>query len=555
MVRTPLQKHIQVDDVLNDVHLYLPYFDESTVKDVVDSLQSTEGGNIPTDIYGEKYGTKTFDTWTVRPKNHIQHKQKDVSGQISLFQTPSANQENTQAANQKSSTSLPGAAMGAETSSENHTGSVTYESPTESHDSQQALGVHEPSSAPAKYSSKQLEQEPQVQPEEAQDPSFDREEVMKAINDSGLLTYNVRNVRINNYLHSMYKLAHLLSQSGLYMNATTDVFSDVVKMIHEHIEALKASGEYNILAKKVMEFKLNTQVFDIFGQTIDNNQIHDLFSTTDTDIDRQFRLAEAKLGNDGVGLQYGIQYYNVEDPNVYKVDVIIFAADEGCMKQLNNYAEQKFHQLNDDYRHKTVKLSEKFRREYNSIVSDGDIVSKHNFSIPETVQVEHSATGTEYTDHLFADDSGKAKFNLNGWEQGVLKEEEKQPDYVCWLRNPPKKPWSLCIPYEMDGETKPSYPDFIVVRKDAPDDFIVDILEPHDPTRIDNLGKAKGFAEYARQNPGVGRIQLIRMAKYATGIYKFKRLDMAMSAVRDKVSKAMTNDELDHIFDTDGFFM
>ena len=30
---------------------------------------------------------------------------------------------------------------------------------------------------------------------------------------------------------------------------------------------------------------------------------------------------------------------------------------------------------------------------------------------------------------------------------------------------------------------------------------------------------------------------------------------MAMSAVRDKVLRAMTNDELDHIFDTDGFFM
>lgn len=31
--------------------------------------------------------------------------------------------------------------------------------------------------------------------------------------------------------------------------------------------------------------------------------------------------------------------------------------------------------------------------------------------------------------------------------------------------------------------------------------------------------------------------------------------DMAMSTVRDKVSHAMTNDELDHVFDTDGFFM
>ena len=69
------------------------------------------------------------------------------------------------------------------------------------------------------------------------------------------------------------------------------------------------------------------------------------------------------------------------------------------------------------------------------------------------------------------------------------------------------------------------------------------------------MGKAKGFAEYARQNPGVGRIELIRMGKDGAGYQRFKRLDMARSAIRDKVSRAMTNDELDHIFDTDGTFM
>jgi len=30
---------------------------------------------------------------------------------------------------------------------------------------------------------------------------------------------------------------------------------------------------------------------------------------------------------------------------------------------------------------------------------------------------------------------------------------------------------------------------------------------------------------------------------------------MARSAIRDKVSHVMTNDELDHIFDTDGKFI
>ena len=144
--------------------------------------------------------------------------------------------------------------------------------------------------------------------------------------------------------------------------------------------------------------------------------------------------------------------------------------------------------------------------------------------------------------------TGKAVINLNNWEKAVLQAERSRSDYICWLRNPPRKSWSLCIPYEQNAEKKSMYPDFLIIRKDEMG-FVIDILEPHDGTRTDNLGKAKGFAEYARQNPGVGRLQLIRLLNG-----RIKRLDMSRSAVRDRVSHAMSNDELDHIFDEDGFF-
>lgn len=48
---------------------------------------------------------------------------------------------------------------------------------------------------------------------------------------------------------------------------------------------------------------------------------------------------------------------------------------------------------------------------------------------------------------------------------------------------------------------------------------------------------------------------MIRMSKDASGKNRFKRLDMSKSAVRDKVLQAMTNDELDHIFEKNGLFM
>lgn len=98
------------------------------------------------------------------------------------------------------------------------------------------------------------------------------------------------------------------------------------------------------------------------------------------------------------------------------------------------------------------------------------------------------------------------------------------------------------------------YPDFLIVRSDPQLDYIVDILEPHADNYKDNLPKAKGLAAYARDEQRIGRVQLIRMGKDAAGKSRFKRLDLSLGHIRDKVLHAVTNDELDHIFDTEGFF-
>ena len=566
MIRTPMQMHIQVDETLNDVHLYLPYFNSDTVKEVVEELQNAEGGDIPADIYGESLDTRVMDTLSVRPRSSASGGTRHTPaypGQMSMFDLPGGTQPmelHDGGATPYGSGGQTGTASGVREASSFSTGTrgTQQENPQQVQPSQNA---DRPSAAVPSSGASQAAPEGQTaqsEPEYVQESfidTLDREGVVKAINDSGLLSYDVRNVRINNYLNSLYSLARLLRQSGKYQDATDDVLEEIVKMIREYVGDLKRDGKYDDMAKKIMEFQMKSQVFDVFGETVDDNIVHMFMSTTDIDIDRQFRRAETKLGNEGVGNKYGHYYYDEDDPNAYKIDVILYASNDDCYARLLAYAEKAFHKMNDNYRRKIVGLGDRFIKQYDAIVSNGDVVSKHNFRLPETISLPHEVNGKDYDDHLFVDDSGKARINLNTWEEGVLVEEQSQADYVCWLRNPPRKPWSLCIPYEMGGEQKPAYPDFVIIRKDSDDEYVVDILEPHDPTRIDNLGKARGFAEYARQNPGVGRIQLIRMSKDAVGHNRFKRLDMAMSAVRDKVSRAMTNDELDHIFDTDGFFM
>lgn len=564
MIRTPMQSHIQVDDTLNDVHLYLPYFDAATVKDVVKALQDAEGGDIPADIYGESLDSRVMDILSVKPRtNMMQRKRVDyqIQGQVSMFD----NQEKT-----KSSTAsllregkLPytvsnlseEVVKGNVHTSDNieNTSTITGRCSNGKNFSD-TLEMFKMQTNISGDADALRSQELEKKAEQSED-SFDREAVMKAINDSGLLSYEVRSVKISNYLTSLYALARLLVQSNKYPEAKDDILEEIIKQIREYAMNLRKSGKYDDMAKNIMEFEMKTQVFDAFGERVDDNIIYHFMSSTDTDIDRQFRKAESKLGNEGVGNRYGKYFYDSDNPNAYKIDVILYVADDDCAKRLMAYAEKAFHELNDKYRRKMVNLDEKFIKRYNTIVSDGDIVSKHNFRLPETITQPRDVNGREYKDHLFVDDSGIARINLNNWEEGVLEEEQKRSDYVCWLRNPPRKSWSLCVPYEMGGEQKPTYPDFLIVRKDIEEEYVIDILEPHDPTRIDNLGKAKGFAEYARQNPGVGRIELIRMGKDGVGHQRFKRLNMAKSAIRDKVAHAITNEELDHIFDTDGTFM
>ena len=563
MIRTPMQMRIQVDDSLNDVHLYLPFFEKETVEDVIKALQSEEGGDIPTDIYGESIENKKLETLTVRPKKRNFSTQKQTPGQ-GMFDLYNINDPTVhifnpdETENKKDETATTSNLSQAV--NPNHKGELPEIQPSQKEtnlETTSPVSKHI-STEESDFTKDNVETAAESKSEyiAADLPDIDREKIVKAINDSGLLTYKVRKIRINDYLKSMLALARLLCQTNMDADVLNDVQTDIVKLISSYIEELKKQGVYSELIKKAKEFKLSTKVFDVFGESIPSNCDENSVYSTDVDIDRQFEVAETRLGAEGVGNKYLDAHFNSNTLTDFKIDVILFASDDESMEKLNRYAKEKYHALNDKHRRYMAKQKDAFRKQYDRIVSDGDIVSKHNFRLPETITVAHEDDGEKYYDHLYVNEEGFTKIKLNNWEKGVLEEESKREDFVCWLRNPPRASWSLCIPYEQDGETKPTYPDFIIIRKDPvmADEFIIDVLEPHSSAFNDNLGKAKGFAEYARQNPGVGRIELIREGKDAAGNTRFKRLDMSMSSVRDKVSKAMTDEELGHIFETDGKF-
>lgn len=561
MIRTPLQNRVLVDDSLNDVRLFLPYFNKDTVKNVIDELQNSEGGEIPTVIEGEAIENQVNVSWTVHTKKKKAEQQ--IPGQMDLFSYASGNEQTStsiytyeppfpQHVAEDSAPYTVGNQSAAPRSVQTLQNSTPVNAPTqvqsdisvESASANPVVPLSDENSVPTEVIGKQMSVFPEV----------DREDVIKFINEQGYLTYMVKDVKINSYLKSLLSLAGLLTHNSIYVEAKNEVENEVTDMIHKYVEDLHTAGNYDDLSKKVLEFKLSIQIFDVFGETINDYTLKDWFMTSESDLDRQLRAADARLGGYGFPFVYGRRFIDFDNPNGFKIDCILFAADDECISRLNKYAEKKFHDMNDQYRKYVVSKSEKCRKQYSDIVADGDLVSKHNFSLPETISARVESGGKTYSNHLFADEEGNAVIKLNGWEEGVLEEEQKRSDFVCWLRNPSRQSWSMRLPYEMDGVTKATYPDFIIVRKDDVLGYVIDILEPHNPDFKDNLAKAKAFARYAEMEQRIGRIQLIRTGKDSAGKERFKRLDMAKGAVRSKVLSAINNDELDHIFDTDGEF-
>ena len=335
----------------------------------------------------------------------------------------------------------------------------------------------------------------------------------------------------------------------------TDAFSIAVTEIGDFIESyiseLKSRGEYDGLVKKVQEFKMASQIFDALGESVENQVSSNLFTTTDSDIERQFNLAESKLGSEGIGNKYVNRDADLFNHTQRKIDVILFASNNNELERMQQFSKERFYHLKDTYRLTFAHMEEKWRKRYENIVADGDPVSQKSFHLPDYISIQSSEDGTSFSDHLFVDEAtGTATFKLTSWEDKTLKEEQQREEFVTWLRNPARSSWALCIPYVMNNENKPLYPDFIIVRKEN-DNYVLDILEPHNSSLKDNLPKAKGLAEYAQREPKIGRVQLIRLVS-AYGVDKLVRLDLNSSLIRESVIQANTESELDHIFDIYG---
>ena len=255
------------------------------------------------------------------------------------------------------------------------------------------------------------------------------------------------------------------------------------------------------------------------------------------DLQKEYEVVDKQLAEE-IASPYVQTCEDSEELEEYQKHVIIYAGDK--IDDLEKFAKRTFNNLKDNYRTVLTCKSQTIRKKFNDIVRETD-GSDSTWRLYEPFYLPKGEVKKE--GHLFVCESGLPTFDLDGWEQMVIDDEKSKHGFKCWIRNPKGRPESLCL-RRREGSTEiPFYPDFVVVSE-INGELALSILEPHDPSREDNLSKALAMIEYGRKEKRVKRLELIRV----TEDKHIWRLDFKNSNVIEDMKAVDSNLKLTNLF-------
>jgi len=435
MIRTPLARRIESDEVLNTVHLYLPHYDRASLERIVDDLRNPDAED--------------------RPPTNVE------------------------------------------------TATTTYD----------------------------------------RNPAM--EKVFKRL--AGLPTYGISKLRPLPPIKRLLRYASLLSiKDRIDENAYDEARDAIVdRLVTARDKKATKNAEWGTVVAESGELALSVSSIDLADIGMPENSTSIRVKLTPENIHRLFASCGRMLAaGEGLENAFWKKAHDPEEPDRAKIELYALVRDSSFLTSLEKFADERFKALVVAARSAVGKLPEAKKQRYRAVADRSGNPETHDWSLPDRI-VERTE-GDKWHKHLYCDTEGAFSCKLNTWEQAVLEAEMKRPDFVGWLRNRERAPWALCIPYEHGG-VKGFFPDFVIVRKEGKN-LVVDLLEPHDPSRTDTYAKAKGLAQYAKDHgERFGRL-LIMKAEGNQPPYALYEIDVNDPDTRAKALALHGNNELTGLY-------
>lgn len=359
---------------------------------------------------------------------------------------------------------------------------------------------------------------------------------------SKIPSYIVPRRRKANQVRRLMKLARLLTNDEMDVEAVTTAKGVLIAVLNEEYERQKDTPRFREIVEGRRQIEIEAVNWDV-GALAGREGESVRVDIAAENVEDLFEATGRKL-NEGLHKIWWREQVATSpaDREKAKLELSALCMDPDLIKRLERTAQEQVQAWLSAYHHKIGSLDEGSRALYAEVRNLAASPELAPLVYPATLQARTSESS--WPKHLYVPEEGDFRATFNEAERKVLDRELASSSVVGWLRNTDRKPWALCVPYEVEGEDRSMYPDFLVVRKEGRH-LTVDIIDPHAISLADAPAKAAGLAKFAAKHADrFGRIELIMASGGAT-----KTFDLTNEAVRKKVQGLKLPDQMKALFD------
>lgn len=501
MVRTPLARRVDGDDMLNSVACYLPQFNPDSTKDVVDYLMGRKDAMGESSIGAKNIVLKPVTVTTVDPRTN-----EDYEDELEQYE---ANQEAIKKAKeQQPGFQPPIAGIGAQGSLEDALVPIRDEEPiidSDKTDSEPPSTTDGSTNAIPKPTDGIIKpitpaQLSKPKPPTKQEQSFTKEEWAGIKEAFGSIPVQRIPKKARNEFQSLLRTASLLVETGLDRDAARDVNHKFSQRLAGSI--VSNEDEY-LAARHEVEVSETVKItLDKLNETETSSQEEAM--TDPEGLRKAARDADVRFGKELTQAyrrenyaQLGRQECDLRLAAAVRTPAIVDDLERWAAKARKDYFDTVDGSGSYDF------LSDAAKQRYDELARETE--GRRLTRIEWPTSLITSDLFAKYPRHIVQKEDGLCPLELNDMEQAIVNTELAKARTVAFYRNPSgsMSAKAFSIPYMSSVGRKALHPDFIFFVRDAEGTVLPSLVDPHAEFLGDTLAKLKGYVSYLREFPNV----------------------------------------------------
>lgn len=517
MVRTPLARRIESDDLLNSVACYLPQFNPESTQDVVDYLMGRKDDMGESSIGKQNIVLNPVTITAAEPKTNEEYQQELRAYEENRKAVEAARQAQPgyQSSLEGFATQEPLDMQGAQPSlvsavqggdslpiNEKSTSQVDAaggDSPAEPEI------VHSNSAQPASVAKPIPMSKPKPPNKREQSFTHDEWEGIRAAFDSIPVQRIPKKAR--NEFQSLIKTATLLVETGLDINAAADVNKQFTQKLKGYIVANE--DKYREARHDVEIAETVKITLDKLNETEDQEQEE---ARTDAEgLKKAARDADMRFTKEFTQAYRRANFKELGRP---ECDLRLAAAvrTQPIVDALEDWAahcrKDYFDKVDGSGDYDDLNDAAKLRYDELARETEGKRLTK----IEWPTSTSTSDNFAKYPHHIVQKEDGLCPLDLKPVEDFIVKNELAKSRTVAFYRNPSgsMSAKAFSIPYSSSVGRMALHPDFLFFVKDSDGAIRPSIIDPHGDFLSDTLAKLRGYVAYLREYPDVfKRVQFV----------------------------------------------